>query len=568
MNWFKRMREGGRGRSFSPLLFVLIGICSAGHLCASSVSWNGNSGTDWAVGANWSTGFAPGTTTADSAIFSGTPPVNQPQLSANAPSGTGSITDLQFLSSGWTLGGNYQLTLTGSTPLTSAGSGTNTISANLNFAAASHSVSVGTGNTLVTSGTISSGANTTKTGAGTWRIDGTIASPFVASDGVVELNHVGGNAILDNTPIRSTGASTVIRWLRADQVNASAYLRTDTGGTFDLNGNNQSVLFIQAGQASTNANGTISTGAGTLTLTNTANTGVVRYAFDSPSFQTGRNGTLTLDGKIALGTGVQYWNIGDGAATSVEVRANAAISGTGGVVLQGVGTLELNGANTYSGNTTISKSVINSTTYNAGTLIVNGGATGTSSGTGTGTVTVGATGRIAGTGTIGQTGRTGTTLSLSGTSALEFAAITPGNHTDANTVGTLSVNGDVSLGDYTEMTLELKSLGTSDALAASGSFSLSATGTVLRLTLLNGETLGGSYTLVSSSAFTGTFSSVYYNGVLVADPTAMGSIGGTHQLTYVGNTMLLVVPEPGTTSLLLAAGLTVFVCCRRRIRIR
>lgn len=531
---------------------------------AATLTWEGDETASWATGGNWSTGYAPGATTADAVIFSGTPSANQPTLTANAPAGSGSITSLQFDTAGWTISGAYLLTLTSSgNVISSSGSGTNTISSNLSFGASSQSVSVASGNTLVTSGTISSGDNTTKTGAGTWRIQGSITSPFTATGGVVELNRTGGAAIDNNAPIRSSGSSTVIRWLQSNQVNSGAYLRVDTSGTMDLNGFNQTALFVQAGQAVNNAAGTISTGAGKLTLTNTSTSGVVRYAFDPPSFQTGRNGTFTLSGNVELnGTEVKYWNIGDGTSTDVEVRADAVISGTGGLVLQGTGTVELNASNTYSGNTVVDKSTINSTTYNAGVLIVNGGATSTSSGTGTGTVNVGATGTLAGVGTIGQTGRTGTTLTVKGTDASNLAYLSPGNHTVANTVGKLSVNGNISLDTYSQVKLELKSAGVSDSLAASGALSISGTGSVLRISLLGGQSLSGDYLLASYSAITGTFSAVYYNDILISTPTAEGAIGGTHQLIYGSTGLILAVPEPHSV-LLLAAGLFI-ICIRLR----
>ncbi len=528
---------------------------------AATVTWDGTDGTDWATGENWDTGYAPGTSTADQVYFQGTPTAYQPMLTANAPAGTGTITLLQFDSAGWTVGGTgKKLTIKNAANgnrVVSNGTGTNTIEANIEFTNSYiPTFVVGADNKLITTGNVtwaSSSTTLAKSGSGTWTVRGTLYSSGVkVSGGTMELDRASGFAINDNVPITVSGSSSVLKWLRNSQMNPGAYLRMDSGGTVDLNGFNQTALYLQAGRDSTNANGTVSTGAGVLTLSSTSANGVVRYGYDDGVLQSGLSGTLTINGNVVLnGAGVKNWDITDSTTTGVEVRVNAALSGTGGVTQQGTGTLELNASNSYSGNTVIDKATIGSTTYNAGTLIVNGAATESSSATGTGSVSVGATGTLAGIGTVGQTGRTGTTLSVIGTDASNLAAVAPGNPTVSDTVGVLEVNGDVSLGTYSKLKMELKSGGVSDQLGVTGAFSINGTGTVLTIDLLSGQTLSGTYTLASYGSFSGAFSAVYYNGVLIANPMSESAIGGTHQLVYTSDALLLTVPEPGMVTLYL-----------------
>ena len=185
--------------------------------------------------------------------------------------------------------------------------------------------------------------------------------------------------------------------------------------------------------------------------------------------------------------------------------------------------LELNGTNTYSGNTVVQKWTGYSRDFTGGFLIVNGAASATGSATGTGTVYIYETGRLGGTGTIGETGRTTvalSTLGAAGTSATAFsymeygvlvtevsnvANVAPGGVVNGEYVGTLSVNGGVIFGDYTRLAIDLDDLGVGDTLAMTGDWTLSTTGTMLDLDLLDGASLEGEYTLATYASLTGTF---------------------------------------------------------------
>ena len=212
---------------------------------------------------------------------------------------------------------------------------------------------------------------------------------------------------------------------------------------------------------------------------------------------------------------------------------------------------------------------MSSVNFNAGRLIVNGGATATASGTGVGFVTNFVGGTLCGTGTLGQVGRTGLTLTVigdSGATNLEtkntsgtivtnvytnMSTVAPGGVAANNTslVGTLRVNGNVALLNYSRLAIDLGGANTSDCLTVTGRVDIHATGTVLDLTLPSGTKLSGPYTLLTCGTLAGTFANVMYNGSPVPSPTVPGAFGGTYALAY-RNGSLQLAPIGGTVLLL------------------
>ncbi len=151
------------------------------------------------------------------------------------------------------------------------------------------------------------------------------------------------------------------------------------GGTFDLNGNDVSVGLLQG------AGGTISLGAGTLTVT-------------------------------------------ESAATTLA----SVLTGSGGLSMQGTGVLTLTGVNTYTGPTTVTK----------GRLAVNGSITSD--------VTVGLGGSLGGAGTI-------------------FGSVTNrGMLAPGNSIGTLSVTGNLTQATGATYQVELNNQGQADRVNVTG----------------------------------------------------------------------------------------------------
>lgn len=260
---------------------------------------------------------------------------------------------------------------------------------------------------------------------------------------------------------------------------------------------------------------------------------------------------LTFQNPIDLNGGQRTVQADNGAA-AVDGRITGLISnstGTGGLTKTGLGTLELTAANSYNGPTLIQGGTLKLGTggslASTSAVIVGGGATFDASAVGGWQPGAGQT--LGGNGTvIGNVTATGTGV---GTRSI----IAPGE-----SIGTLTVMGNVTLGDFSTLAIELGSDGVSDQLIVNGNLNLASGSDRLDLDLLPANWLVGSYTLATwTGALTGLFSEVYYEGAAVA-PGAY--INGNYWLEY-GSNSLTLVPEPG---MLLGLGLGAALLLRRR----
>jgi autotransporter-associated beta strand protein len=211
-------------RSPCSAFFFLLAVWTLGGSKVSATTlyhWTGLGGTDFADGANWDLDSAPtNDLTSDIGVFNANPvTANQPTLLLDR-----SINGLQFTtpSGGWTLGGAFILSL-GSGGINTNGqtSGTNTISANLRFAAAS-SWLVGTGGTLLVSGQLSSAGAfglTLNNGsnAGTLKLNraNTYTGGTTVSAGTLLINNASGSgtgtgSVTVNNPGTILGGSGII----------------------------------------------------------------------------------------------------------------------------------------------------------------------------------------------------------------------------------------------------------------------------------------------------------------------------------------------------------------------
>ena len=157
-----------------------------------------------------------------------------------------------------------------------------------------------------------------------------------------------------------------------------------------------------------------------------------------------------------------------GNNTLASLVGNASDGGVVGVTKNGGGKWILTGNNTYTGTTTV----------NAGTLLVNG----TQTGAGLTTVAAGAT--------LGGTGTLGGAITNNGT-------IGPGA-----SVGTLNVNGNVTMGASSHYAVELSGA-TADKLAITGNLDLAALANFLDVT---GTGTGSSWVIAT---YTGTLTGVF-----------------------------------------------------------
>jgi len=132
--------------------------------------WTGNTSDDWNTNSNW-TASKPGF--GATAVFSGTPTTNQPNLNGGNFTGIG----LDFQSAGWTInatGGGAIRIDGGTTNLSSAGAGVNTIFGDINSSGNTQmAITVGPDNTLVSNGNWNSGNPKVFSGTGTFVANGT-----------------------------------------------------------------------------------------------------------------------------------------------------------------------------------------------------------------------------------------------------------------------------------------------------------------------------------------------------------------------------------------------------------
>jgi fibronectin-binding autotransporter adhesin len=364
----------------------------------------------------------------------------------------------------------------------------------------------------------------------------TLTLPSAAS-GTGNLFKTGpGTVVLSATNFYSNQTTVNAGTLRtgADGVLATATaVNVNGGATLDLAGNSTSVSFLNfnydpsaAGHAATGG-GSVTTGAGTLTLT--------QDLFHYPG------GDASVSGNVNLNGANRTFTVAGGNTLTLS----AAVS-NGGLVkgsdfgIDGSGTLVLSGANTYAGGTTV----------NLGTLKV--GAAGALPLAGGVTVATGATLDVTPLSTLtvnaGTLGGTGTVLGS--VTIASGGALRPGG---ATTAGTLTV-GSVTL--QSGGTLDVAAGNTAaSSLTVTNALSVSGTPTI---SLFNDGSLvyghAYTYTVATAGSVSGTPSFNFVAGNFFG-------FAGTPTAQFSGNALRLSftpVPEAANGLGACAAGAGAF----------
>ena len=378
--------------------------------------------------------------------------------------------------------------------------------------------------------------------------DVTIAQSLL-NGGAGGLTKQGGGVLTLSASNSYIGATSVSGGtLRAGNVNAfgSAAITLSSGATLDLNS-------LAVANAVTNNGGTLanaSSYAGTQSLAGSATYGGLAGTLSVVS-----GGAATLGGAVtgtvsiaaggsatlAAGGSLAQSSLANNGTFTVNRNDNLSLgtvmSGGGGLVKLGSGTLTLTGSSTYTGPTTVS----------AGKLAVNGVL-------GSGTLSVAAAAWLAGTGTIsGPVAVQGTLtpgsspgllamqsldLLSSSTTAMEIAGTTRGAGYDAVDIAT---NSGITYGGLLDLTF-------ASAFPDNSTFDLFA---------FSG-TPAGTFTSVTANGSYGSLTFMKQAGVWIAQ-------SGSQTLSFTESTgNVLIVPEPATAALGGAAGIGLCLWAVRR----
>lgn len=296
----------------------------------------------------------------------------------------------------------------------------------------------------------------TKTGAGTLTLTGanSYTGATTVSGGTLALGQ-GGSIASSSVALTASGAALAVAGTQA-----IGTLTGVAGSTVQLAGaltqTNTAAVTLASTLSGTGSFTKAGTGTYTLAVANThsggtgGTAGILRAgaagAFGSGVLTVGTAGRAELNnfaqtvaglsgaGTIVLGTATL--TVGDANASSYD----GVISGTGGLTKVGAGAQILAGTNTYTGATVV----------NAGALVVNGSLAST--------VTVATGARLGGSGTVAG-------LVVNGTLA-------PGN-----SIGTMTVNGNLTLATGSVYQVEVDAAGAGDRTNATGTVTING-GTV------------------------------------------------------------------------------------------
>jgi autotransporter-associated beta strand protein len=536
---------------FGALCFGAGTLCAADLIKADNAD-NLNLSTSWALGG------VPGA--ADVAVWDGTVTSASSTLLGADLGWAG----LRIASPGGavSIGAGNTLTLGASGIDMSAATQGLTL-ANGTVLGAAQNWNVGTGVSLVSSGSVTLNNLLTKTGAGNLTLSAanTGAGGLTLSSGTLALNNTGAagsGAVTLNGGTLSLGADIGNAFNIAGNVMASIGANRVIGGGSGAVSGSGTLTFsgLTSGRIFT-INGSMAGFTGTIDLG--ASAGTLRFNSGGGNNALGNAGAIfdlgSATGSMQMRNGSGTYSLGElrgGAGTRLTGPGSADGTGTysiGGlgtsstfegtmmdsnpnvrrvaVTKVGTGVLTLTGTNTYSGVTTVS----------AGTLNILGRQDGTN------TVTVAATGTLAGTGSIfGNT-------TVNGDLAPGDAVGSP--------IGSLTFSSNVSLAGVARLELDRNNSQNADLINVVGTLTISG-GSLVVANVGGAPLLGDSFNLIDGT-ISGTFASITLPGL-------SGGLDWDQSQLYSAGILSVVsaVPEPSALGLALVGGLGLVSLRRRR----
>ncbi len=383
--------------------------------------------------------------------YAGGTTISAGTLQGSTSSLTGAIADNAALVFDQASAGTFSGAISGSGSVTKESGGTLILTGNNSY----------TGGTTVSGGTLSISSDANLGTGGTVALGTGTTLAFTAGGIYAHAIVVTGDPTFDIAPGQSVTQSVVI----ADGASVGTVVKTDSG----------TLVFTAAmtySGGTTVSGGTLQLGTGG----SLAATGALRV--NSGTFDL--NGNRQMIGSLS-GTGGAV-TLGNGTLTvnqSTSTSYAGGIGGTGGLIKIGTGTLILNGLNTYTGLTTVS----------AGTLEV--GDINTPTASLASAVTVGSAGTLAGHGTVA-----GNVSNSAG------GIVAPGG-----TIGTLTVGGNYSQDSRSTLQIEV-SPNAASQLRVSGSASVNG---ALVLVYAPGIYSAAAYDILHAGSVNGTFATVSGN---------------------------------------------------------
>lgn len=327
---------------------AILGAATHGAIAATHI-WSGAINDQWNLPGNWSSGGVP--TTNEPAPVILVFPSSSEARSATRNNIPGLTVDRITLQRG-----GYRFSATGSTLrfrgtgekvwlASSLVYGTNVFEPSFGlYLLDTSELEVGTRQTLSIHGRISGPGGLIKTGSGALELAGNQANTYQGSTTVEagQLRLAKTDGVLAVPGDLHLGAGTaanedVVRLLSSHQLNDARQVAVGPSGWLDLNGRAETVggLVLTGGR--------VSTGAGTLTLAGNVTT----LASDR---------TAQIQGRLSLGGGNRTFHTALGSAPSTDLHVQAVVLGSGlysGLRKSGPGRMELSGANTYAGPTSV-----------------------------------------------------------------------------------------------------------------------------------------------------------------------------------------------------------------------